>query len=304
MRIVEFSDRFFNQVKSLANLSLHEDTVTDGSLRRITFEDPNYSSKYSLVALENGEVAGFVLGVRRLKEPAEVVEAQRELAWVKLFAVREDCRRRGIATALFNELENRLRDDGVKRIRISDYPFWYLFSGVDLKYEDAIDFLSRRGFRKAGETVDYEIDLLKFHVPKRVLRINTGPLVIRRAGQEYRETVFKWIKTEFSVFWAYEADASFKYANPKLWLAEENNKIIGFSVYGTLEPHWFGPIGVSNEARSRGIGSILLFNCLRSLREEGQRHAVVPWTNHLFFYTQVPGITRVRHYWIMEKTFV
>ncbi|MBO3808751.1 MAG: GNAT family N-acetyltransferase [Candidatus Brockarchaeota archaeon] len=302
MRIVEFTEEFFSQVRCVANLSLHEDTITDGSLRRITFGDPNYSSKYSLVAVKNGEVAGFLLAVRRLKEPPEVVEAQKDLAWIKLFAVREDCRRRGIATALFNELENRLKEDGVKRIRISDYPFWYLFSGVDLKYEDAIDFLSRRGFRKAGETVDYEIDLLKFHVPKRLASMSVSPLTIRRARHEDRENVFKWIKTEFSIFWAYEADASFKHASPKLWMAEENDRIIGFSVYGALEPHWFGPIGVLTEARSKGIGSILLFNCLKSMREEGQRHAVVPWTNHLFFYTQVPGITRIRHYWIMEKT--
>ncbi|MEM3465891.1 MAG: GNAT family N-acetyltransferase [Candidatus Jordarchaeales archaeon] len=304
MRIVEFTEEFFSQVRCVANLSLHEDTITDGSLRRITFGDPNYSSKYSLVALKDGEVAGFLLGVRRLKEPPEVVEAQKDIAWIKLFAVREDCRRMGIATELFNELENRFKEDGVKRIRISDYPFWYLFSGVDLKYEDAIDFLIRRGFKKAGETVDYEIDLLKFHVPKRLANISVSPLAIRRAKHEDRETVFKWIKTEFSVFWAYEADASFKHANPKLWIAEEDNKIIGFSVYGALEPHWFGPIGVSTEARSKGIGSILLFNCLKSMREEGQRHAVVPWTSHLFFYTQVPGITRIRHYWIMEKTLL
>lgn len=302
MRIVEFTEEFLSQVRCVANLSLHEDAITDASLRRITFEDPNYNSRYSLVALKNGEVAGFVLGVRRLKEPPEVVEAQRDFAWIKLFAVREDCRRKGVATALFNELENRLSEDGVKKIRVSDYPFWYLFSGVDLSYEDAIEFLSRRGFRKAGETVDYEIDLLKFHVPKRVASVSVSPLTIRRAKHEDRERVFEWIKTEFSVFWAYEADASFKHACPKLWIAEENNKIIGFSVYGALEPHWFGPIGVSTEARSRGVGSILLFNCLKSMREEGQRHAVVPWTSHLFFYTQVPGITRIRHYWVMEKT--
>jgi len=302
MRIVEFTEEFFNQVRCIANLSLHEDAISDGSLRRITFGDPNYNSKYSLVALENGEVVGFVIGVRRLKEPAEVIEIQRDLAWIKLFAVREDCRRRGIATMLFNELENRLKEDGVKRIRISDYPFWYLFSGVDLKYEEAIDFLSRRGFKKTGETVDYEIDLLRFHVPKRIASISISPFTIRRAKHEDRETVFKWIKTEFSVFWAYEADASFKHVNPKMWIAEENGKIIGFSVYGTLEPHWFGPIGVSTEARSKGIGSTLLFNSLKSMKEEGQRYAVVPWTSHLFFYTQVPGITRIRHYWIMEKT--
>jgi len=28
---------------------------------------------------------------------------------------------------------------------------------------------------------------------------------------------------------------------------------------------------------------------------------VIPWTSHLFFYSQVPGVRRIRHYWIMEK---
>lgn len=304
MRVIEFDETYLEDVRNLANLSLHEDSFTDRSLRRIIFDDPNYSSKYNLVVLEKDEVIGFVLGGRRLKEPAEVVEAQKELAWIKLFAVKEGFRRRGVATALFKELESRLKDDGAKKIRISDYPSWYLFSGVDLKYEDAISFLSKRGFKKVGETIDYEIDLLRFYVPTRIRRTDTDSIVIRRAEHDDEEKVLEWIKSEFSVFWAWETAASFKYEKPKVWIAEKGDKVIGFSVYGALEPNWFGPIGVSSEVRSKGIGSVLLFNCLRSMREEGQRYAVIPWTSHLFFYTQVPGITRVRHYWIMEKTLV
>ncbi len=301
MRIAELTEELLGEVRRVANLSLREDAITDESLRRVTFGDPNFSSRYGFVALEGGEVVGFAIGVRRLREPAEVVEAQRDLAWVKLFAVREEWRRRGVATALFNELEGRLREDGVRRVRICDYPIWYLFSGVDLRYEDAVEFLSRRGYRKVGEAVDYEVDLLRFYVPRRVANMDLGPVTVRRARHEDREAVLEWVKREFSVFWAYEANEGFKHAEPKLWVAEEGGEVVGFAVYGALGPDRFGPIGVSAKARARGIGSVLLFNCLRSMREEGQRCAVIPWTSHLFFYTQVPGISRVRHYWILEK---
>lgn len=301
MKITTFNEDFFDEVRSLTNLCLHEDFVTAKSLRRITFDDPNYNDRYNLLALENGRMIGFVLGARRLREPAEMVEVQKELAWIKLFAVEEGFRRKGVATALFNEFESRVKEDGVKAIRITDYPIWTLFSGVDLKYEDGIGFLQRRGFRKAGETVDYEVDLAKFYIPRRIKEIDKCPVVVRRAEQSDRKMVLEWVKSQFSIFWAWEADAGFKHDKPKLWIAEEDGKIVGFSVYGALEPHWFGPIGVSPNIRSKGIGSVLLFNCLKSMREEGQKYAVIPWTNHLFFYTQVPRITSIRHYWIMEK---
>jgi GNAT superfamily N-acetyltransferase len=301
MKIIEFNESFFDEVLGLTNLCLHEDSVTSRSLRRITFDDPNYNSRHNLLALEDGRVIGFVLGARRLREPVEMVETHKELAWIKLFAVEEGFRRRRVATSLFNEFENRMKEDGVKMIRIADYPVWTLFSGVDLKYEDAIDFLSKKDFKKAGETVDYEVDLTRFYIPRRIRENDIGPIIVRRAEQEDRNRVLEWVKSTFSIFWAYEADAGFKYDRPKLWIAEEGSKIVGFSVYSALEPHWFGPIGVSTEARSKGVGSILLFNCLRSMREEGQRYAVIPWTNHLFFYTQVPGITRIRNYHVLQK---
>lgn len=301
MKLVEFEESYFEEVRSLLNLSLSEDFISDRSLRRITFDDPNYNKRYALVALENERVVGFVLGAKRERAPEELVEAQKGLAWIKVFAVSEDYRRKGIATKLFEELESRLKDSGTKKIRITDFPGWTLFSGVDLKYQDALAFLFGRGFKKVGEAVDYEIDLLNFYIPRRILEINVSPAVVRKAEKSDKNKVLSWVKSEFSVFWEYEASVGFTYDKPKLWIAEDNNEIIGFSVYSALEPHWFGPIGVSTKTRLKGIGSLLLFNCLKSMREEGQRIAVIPWTSHLFFYTQVPGINRIRHYWILEK---
>lgn len=304
MRLVEFEENYFEDVRNLLNLSLSEDFVTDRSLKRITFDDPNYNKHYALVALEGGSVVGFLLGVKREKKPEELVEAQKGLAWIKVFAVKEEFRGKGIATKLFDELENRLKDSGTKKVRIADFPGWTLFSGVDLQYQVALTFLINRGFKKVGEAVDYEIDLLNFYIPKRVLKMDVSPAIVRKAKESDKDKVLSWVRSEFSVFWEYEAGVGFMYDKPKLWIAEEGNDVIGFSVYSALEPHWFGPIGVSAKTRLKGVGSLLLFNCLKSMREEGQRIAVIPWTSHLFFYTQVPGINKIRHYWILEKSYV
>lgn len=77
--------------------------------------------------------------------------------------------------------------------------------------------------------------------------------------------------------------------------------MLGFSGYGLLEPNWFGPIGVVEEMRGKGIGTVLLYKAITSLRLEEHRIIVIPWTNLLFFYSQLPGILGIRHFFRMAK---
>jgi len=288
-------------VRSLANRCLTRDAITDASLKRITFGDPNFSSGLFVVALEHGEVIGCMLGVRRTKSPREVVEAQSGVGWLKLFLVSENHRRRGIATTMLGELERRFKEAGVEKIRVADFAGWTLFSGIDLMYEEAVAFLLSRGFSKVGEAVDYEVDLLDFHVPRRIPEIRLDGSTVRKANPGEKDKLSGWVKEMFSPFWGFEVSEAFRFDEPKLWIAEKEDRILGFSAYGALEPHWFGPIGVDPDSREKGLGTVLLFNSLSSMRDEGQRMAVIPWTSLLFFYSQVPGVKRIRHYWIMEK---
>ncbi len=300
--IVPFEQEMLKRINRAANRNLSHDIISHDTFKRMTILDPNFDRQYSLVALDQGIEVGFLLGVRRTRAPEAMVSKQKDIAWVKLFFVEKHLRRSGIGSQLFAQFEAMMEKNGISKIRISDYPAWNLTSGLDVRYEEAIEFLSRRGYRKVGETVDYEIDLLDFYVPRRIMGFENGEVTTRRAEQSERMRVIEWVEKLFSTFWRVEADRAFDYEKPKIWIAEQGDRIIGFSVYSAFEPSWFGPIGVEPEVRTRGIGSLLLFNSLRDMREEGQRIAVVPWTSHLFFYAQVPGIRRIRHYWIMEKT--
>ena len=289
------------KILALANRCLNRDTISDASLERITFGDPNFSPELTTVALEGDNTVGCIVGVRRIKSPEESVKVQKEIGWIKLFFVSEAYRRRGIASQMLSELEKKFRSKGIERIRITDFAGWTLFSGVDVMYQEAIGFLLSRGFRKVGEMVDYEIDLLDFHVPRTVAETKLNGVTIRKAKLGEKRRLMEWAAETFSPFWGSGISEAFKYDPPKLWVAEKNGKFLGFCMYSAAEPYGLGPIGVEPGSRKRGLGSILLFNSLSSMREEGQRMAVIGWTNQLFFYSQVPGIRRIRHYWTMEK---
>ncbi len=292
-------------LRELMNASLKHAFITDHMLERCTTGDPNFRRKDILVAYENDELVGVLIGGIRRSAPPDMVSEHRSVGWVKAVAVRPGPHRAEILGSLLREFEGLMKEEDKNRLRACDFASWHFFPGIEVHHDFYIEELMRHGFSKVGECVDYEVDLLRFYVPQRIKRLEERlmkeGLSFKRASRGDEGRVAEWVKRKFSSFWAYEAKLSFSFKKPKIWVAEKDGRILGFSVYGALEPNWFGPIGVDPEARARGIGSVLLFKCLQDMRLEGTRIAVIPWTSHLFFYTQVPGISAVKHYWIMEK---
>lgn len=278
---------------------LHEITIK--SIRRIILEDPNFLPGDLLVARDGGKLLGAVLGARYRRVPEE--RRDRPSSFLKF-----------ICTSPFNEplmndlcgtMEEHLKKEGSERLEYSAFASWHLLPGVDLRYEKLLDFLLNRGFRKTGECVDYVIDLQAFRVPGRVSRleeeIRSGGVNLRLAEPGEKGRVEDFVRAKSGFNWSYEAARAVGPRGSGVWLAEEGGEIIAFSVFGSLEHHWFGPIGVDEARRKRGLGTVLLFKTLNTMVDLGIPRAIVPWTGHLFFYSQVPGIVGIRHYWMMGK---
>ncbi len=291
------------ELLELCNLSLHKDFITMHTMLRCTFEDPNFTPEYTLALWKGGRMAAAVIGAKRTAAPPDAVDKQRDIAWIKML-----CAAPGehdlTLKRLLEKFEKLVVEDGKTRIRATDFASWHLWPGIDLDYENYLSILMSSGYHKVGEAVDYHIDLGWFRVPRRVREIekklSRKGIKVRRIGESETEQIIDWVKKNFSSFWAYEAAEGVKRGR-KVFAAFEAGEIIGFSVYGALEHNWFGPIGVLKEKRHHGLGTVLLFRTLEAMRLEGVRLAVIPWTGHLFFYTQVPGIVGIRHYWTLEK---
>jgi GNAT superfamily N-acetyltransferase len=93
--------------------------------------------------------------------------------------------------------------------------------------------------------------------------------------------------------WADELLAAFAFVPPNLYLAIENGSVIGFACYNATRPDYFGPTGVLESHRRRGIGRVLLLQCLEALRAEGYAYAIIGGVGPAGFYEKAVGATLI-----------
>jgi len=280
-----------------SSLTLDPELTTDLIKFRI-FEDPNFDPELSLVRTVDGRIVSMVCATNPKDSP--------EIAWIKVFATDREFRNRRFGSQLFELLFDTLQKRGVTEVRFSDRGNWHFWPGIDLNYEDALDFLLEQGFKKDGEYVDYFYDVSKFFYPRRILRLKQH---LEREGVKFqsvdplqKDETLEWIEKNFNFFWRNEAEFALKRSEPSLFIArEKTGEILGFATINGVVPGRFGPMGVDYNQRRRGIGTVLLFDSFQALKDQRSWRAHVHWTDHLYFYTQVPGLSGVRDFWIMQR---
>ena len=75
----------------------------------------------------------------------------------------------------------------------------------------------------------------------------------------------------FGELWAVEADRAFNHSPITAYVATDGAEIGGFAVYECTRRGFFGPTGVREDLRGKGIGAALLFRCLQSMLRDGIR---------------------------------
>ena len=73
---------------------------------------------------------------------------------------------------------------------------------------------------------------------------------------------------------------------PTVLIAVEGQTLVGFACYDASARGFFGPTGVDEAARGRGIGEALLIRTLKAMREAGYGYAVIGDPGPVGFYTE------------------
>lgn len=110
---------------------------------------------------------------------------------------------------------------------------------------------------------------------------------LRRAMAYEKHQIVNWIRKHFGVGWGSECDVAFSNQPISCHIATENGVIQGFACYDSTSRGMFGPIGVAESARGKGIGSDLLLSGLYSMRAAGYAYAVIGGAGSLGFYQRV-----------------
>lgn len=243
--------------------------------------DPNFSTDACLVAEDSasGEITGFALGFTD-------THGDSPDAWIVGFGVVPEYRRQGVGTALIEQLKETWREQGVATIHVGPYIPSYLTPGVDVSaYADGIAFLRTMGADEGGRPVSMKANLTNYRV-----RDSVGPLreTLAAEGIAFRAATADDIlpllhfMDEHFTHWVPDARRALQgmvrgeAATTTLHLATDNGAIIG---YAQTDRERFGPFGVNEAYRGKGIGAVLLSRTLVAMRAQGYHSAWFLWTS-------------------------
>src|SRR5437764_2694647 len=118
-------------------------------------------------------------------------------------------------------------------------------------------------------------------------------IVIRRALPFEITPVRNFILDHFSAGWADEILPGFANKPTSVFIAIREGKVVGFGAYEFTQRGFFGPTGVAESERGKGIGKALLIACLWGLREMGYAYGIIGGAGPVEFYSRCVGATLI-----------
>ena len=114
-------------------------------------------------------------------------------------------------------------------------------------------------------------------------------LVVRRARPWELTAVREFVRASFSQAWADEISGGLLRQPSTVFVALRGGRLVGFAAYECTRRNFFGPTGVVEDERGRGVGRALLLASLRGLRELGYAYAIVGGVGPAEFYERAVG---------------
>ena len=121
------------------------------------------------------------------------------------------------------------------------------------------------------------------------LDTHASDFLIRRAQPFELTPVRNFVETNFSLSWADEISVGFAHQPVSVFIATINREIVGFAGYECTRRGFFGPTGVIEAARGKGIGQALVLASLWGLREMGYVYAIIGAAGPVRFYQTTVG---------------
>jgi GNAT superfamily N-acetyltransferase len=114
-------------------------------------------------------------------------------------------------------------------------------------------------------------------------------VVVRRAQPWELTAVREFVERHFGQAWADEIAPGFARQPVTVYVALREGRLAGFAAYECTRKDFFGPTGVVEQERGRGVGRALLLASLWGMRELGYAYAIIGGVGPAEFYERMVG---------------
>lgn len=295
----------FDKVIDLWNKCLTRDPISKSSFQKKILADSNFDPNGCFIAEEENSIIGFMLGIIR-KVPLENIGIQPENGWITVFFVDPDYRRQQIAQRLLDQVMYYFKENQRHKIYVSSYVPNYFFPGVDIgKYHEAYQFLQVNGFEVSSKVMGMGNELQDMVVPEKVNKkiedLKDEGIIFQDFKKKYTYSLLNFLRGEFPGDWAPTiVDKIKNKTEDEIVIAIKDDEVLG---YCQFEGAHFGPFGVSEKLRGKGIGSILFWKVVEKMKESGKHFIWLAWTggDAARFYREKGNLHQTREHYIMTK---
>lgn len=263
------------------------DPITESRFIKTVLMDINFDADGLLIAKRDGKIIGASYAVRR-KHASEHDLLEPEKGWLLSFFVARRERQSGLGHHLVSQSVDWLEQCGAREVYFSSYTPNYLVPGLDKDaYPRAFKLLEDMGFHRQYEaaamdrllsdyrpSIRYRNTLDGLHAEGyvvRAARVEDLPCVLRLAGDHFNPDWERAIR---------EAVVQGMPAENISIALDPTGTLVGWAMHGTYEgmSERFGPFGVLDSQRGKGLGRVLLHHCLQHMKASGAHSAWFLWT--------------------------
>jgi len=120
-------------------------------------------------------------------------------------------------------------------------------------------------------------------------RVETAEATIRVALPPELHIIQHWVRENFSEYWVSEVTAAMSHQPPGCLIAITDGQLVGFACYDATARGFFGPAGVAESQRGKGIGLALLYHTLAAMKGQGYAYAIIGGVGPVQFYAKAVG---------------
>ena len=137
---------------------------------------------------------------------------------------------------------------------------------------------------------DMLVNLLKLAPLEPMLDdLRRAGIIVRRAQPHEITPVRDFVLANFEAGWADEISVGYSNKPVSIFIAIRDKQVVGFAAYECTRRDFFGPMGVLEAERGRGVGQGLLIACLWGLREMGYVYGIIGGAGPIEFYERTVG---------------